>query len=208
MKAIKFSEKELEFLRQQYQDELESAQEYVEQINDILNKLGVRAKSIKEEPKEKEPKQYKKRGPKPKVKVIEPKGPPKKRGRKPKIVIQAVEHTPIPAPKPEKKAEPEKKKVAAKVKVGKKVVHKATPLKKSLAKVEPATKSLTTFEKQTSKKEIKKVFKKKPNKKRRVKGLVTLKPLSKKLPVLKSEPEPEPAPFAEPIITTIEETKE
>ena len=203
MKAIKFSEKELEFLRQQYQDELESAQEYVEQINDILNKLGVGAKSVKEEPVE--IKVYKKRGPKPKSKVVEP---PKKRGRKPKIVIPAVEHTPIPAPKPEKKAEPKKKKVAAKVKVGKKVVHKATPLKKSLAKVEPATKSLTTFEKQTSKKEIKKVFKKKPNKKRRVKGLVTLKPLSKKLPILKSEPEPELAPFAEPIITTIEETKE
>ncbi len=84
MKAINFSEKELGFLREQYQAELESSKEYVEQIIGLLNKLGVKAKNTTEEPIE--PRQYKKRGRKPKVKVAESKAAPKKRGRKPKVV--------------------------------------------------------------------------------------------------------------------------
>jgi hypothetical protein len=40
MKTIKFSEKELGFIRQQYQVELEEAEEYVENLKNILNKIG------------------------------------------------------------------------------------------------------------------------------------------------------------------------
>lgn len=101
MKAIKFSEKELEFLRLQYQDELAQAKDYVDQIIDILNKLGVPSKAIKEEAKEKEPKQYKKRGSKAKAKKVVAQKEPKKRGRKPQVSV--VENAPVPTPKPEKK---------------------------------------------------------------------------------------------------------
>ncbi|MBK7175270.1 MAG: hypothetical protein IPH84_19090 [Bacteroidales bacterium] len=47
MKAIKFSEKELELLKEQYREELASAQNYVEQIREILKKLGSTPKSQK-----------------------------------------------------------------------------------------------------------------------------------------------------------------
>ncbi len=40
MKSIKFSEKELGFIRQQYQVELEEAEEYVENLKVILKKIG------------------------------------------------------------------------------------------------------------------------------------------------------------------------
>jgi len=40
MKTIKFSEKELGFIRQQYQVELEEAEEYVENLKNILKKIG------------------------------------------------------------------------------------------------------------------------------------------------------------------------
>ena len=114
MKTIKFSNEEVSFLIGQYQDELEQAKEYVDQIVEILNKLGANAKPKKEEPAEKEPRQYKKRGSKPKAGAAEPKGAPKKRGRKPKIAAVATPET-TPAPKQDKKkAEPKKKKAAAK----------------------------------------------------------------------------------------------
>ena len=84
MKTIKFSDDELTFLRQLYTDEIDSAERYVIQIKEVLNKLGGPVRlSKKTETVENEPKVAKRRGRKPKVKVIEPEEP-KKRGRKPK----------------------------------------------------------------------------------------------------------------------------
>ena len=40
MKTIKFSDQELGFIRQQYQVELEEAEEYIENLKNILNKIG------------------------------------------------------------------------------------------------------------------------------------------------------------------------
>ena len=65
MKSIEFTDQELEFLRDQYQMELEEAENYVKSIKSVLVKLG---------------------NPKPK-KVVEPvEKQPKKRGRKPKLI--------------------------------------------------------------------------------------------------------------------------
>jgi hypothetical protein len=90
MKTIKFSEDELTFLRQLYTDELDSAERYVIQIRDVLKKLGGPYRSTKkEETFENEPKDTKRRGRKPKVKVVEPREP-KKRGRK--LREKAIEH--------------------------------------------------------------------------------------------------------------------
>jgi len=163
MKAIKFSEKELEFLREQYQDELAQAKEYVDQIIEILNKLGVREKAQKEETVEF--KVYKKRGPKPKVKVDKPKVEPKKRGRKPKIVVPILET--VPEPKPEKK---EGKKKVSKVKAGKKAVKKTAPKKKSTKEVIAAPVKEVKI---APKKEVKKVAKKKSIEKQRIDEMAT-----------------------------------
>lgn len=231
MKAIKFNEKELEFLREQYQDELTQAKEYVNQIIGLLNKLGVRSKSVKKEPIE--PNVYKKRGHKLKVKVVESKGPPKKRGRKPKVLVPAVELKPAPAPKPEKN---EFKKKVAKVKVGKKAVHKEPPLKKSTAKevtapvpevkvapkkdvkkkatkkksvkVETPPKIIPIKDvKEAPKKKVKKVAKKKSLEKRRIEEMAKSakldNPSEKKEPIIETV-----TPTVEPIIPSVEETKD
>ena len=110
MKSIKFSDKELEFIRQQYQVELEEAETYVKNIKNILNKIGVPSTAAMEEPIEQEPKVIKRRGRKPKVKKVEPKiqkkrGRPKavvtepivqkKRARKSKAVVPTNENAPI-----------------------------------------------------------------------------------------------------------------
>jgi len=69
MKTIKFTDKEIDFLRDQYEMELEEAENYIESIKNILDKLG---------------------SPEPK-KVIKPiEKSTKKRGRKPKVVKEAV----------------------------------------------------------------------------------------------------------------------
>ena len=74
MKSIKFSNDELDFLRTQYQLELEEAENYVKSIKSVLVKLG---------------------NPKPK-KVAEVVGKiPKKRGRKPNVVKEQVLAKPI-----------------------------------------------------------------------------------------------------------------
>jgi hypothetical protein len=78
MKSINFTEKELEFLRQQYTSELANAEEYVDQIIGILKKVGT--PSTTKEPVEREPKTVKRRGRKPSGKTLEKKEP-KKRGR-------------------------------------------------------------------------------------------------------------------------------
>jgi len=62
MKTISFSNQQVEFLIEQYESELILAKEYVDQIVEILNKLGVNAKAPKENIVEKEPRQYKKKG--------------------------------------------------------------------------------------------------------------------------------------------------
>jgi hypothetical protein len=57
MKAIKFSESELEFLQNHYELELLDAENYVHEIKNILKKLGVIEKEIiKEKPAKKAPK--------------------------------------------------------------------------------------------------------------------------------------------------------
>jgi hypothetical protein len=84
MKTIKFSDDELTFLRQLYTDEIDNTERYVIQIKEVLKKLGGPARLLKKtETVENELKVAKRRGRKPKVKVIEPEEP-KKRGRKPK----------------------------------------------------------------------------------------------------------------------------
>lgn len=134
MKSIKFSDEQLEFLREQYTEELANAEKYVEQVKEILKKLGAEVKASKigtDQPVKVE----KKRGRKPKVAVAEVKEP-KKRGRKPKV---AVADAPVETPvKPEKKtklkkvANSTKKQVNAKGKPAEKRVTKRT--RKSVAK--------------------------------------------------------------------------
>jgi hypothetical protein len=54
MKAIKFSETELEFLTNHYELELTEAENYISEIKNILKKLGVAGKeAIKEKPAKK-----------------------------------------------------------------------------------------------------------------------------------------------------------
>jgi hypothetical protein len=81
MKSIKFSEKELDFIRQQYQVELDEAETYVENLKNILNKIGSTPKGI--EIIEITEKKHRGRKPKgqiePTVKVV------RKRGPKPEI---------------------------------------------------------------------------------------------------------------------------
>ncbi len=92
MKSIKFSEKEIEFLREQYLEELANAEQYVEQVKEILKKLNI---SAKDEPVEKETKKDKKKDHKHKSEIKEL----KKRGRKPKGVEHKTDTIQIPEPK-------------------------------------------------------------------------------------------------------------
>jgi len=103
MKTIKFTEQEYESMIMMYMDELAEAQEYVEQIKEILKKLNA------EPDKELVAKQPQKRGRKPQVKTIE-KPEPKKLGRKPKVesVVTSLLTT---APKKVVKAVAKKKSV-------------------------------------------------------------------------------------------------
>ena len=119
MKAIIFTDQELDSMIEMYKSELELAQIEVAQIQEILKKLG--ALPAKKEVVEKEPKVGKKRGRKPSLKVVE-KDEPKKRGRKPKVVVPTPE-APITI-EPLKKVE-----IAAKVKraYNKKVSVDVTP---------------------------------------------------------------------------------
>src|ERR1039457_3320005 len=83
MKTIKFSEKELGFIRQQYQVELEEAEEYVENLKNILKKISSPEASA---PDEAIVKERKRPGRKPKVKnVITPaESAPVEKKRKPR----------------------------------------------------------------------------------------------------------------------------
>lgn len=164
MKAIKFSEKELDFLRTQYQMELEDANKYVEDVKNILNKLGVKPDAEMEPAEEKKPTR---RGRPPKAKKEKPvkKG---KRGRKPKVKIEQI----IEEPKPESKPIKEKSTKKGKIPTSKK---KVGPVEKTIP---------STVEKPTSAapKPPKPVSKKKSKKKTNRKKGIVLKNLSKPLP--------------------------
>ena len=219
MRSIKFSDQELVFMRQQYSEELASAEKYIEQIKEVLKKIGGSVKPDKEELVEKEPKQRKKRGRKPKVKVVEPKEPkkrgrkpkaalptpvvepPKKRGRKPKAVpttekAESAVATPVTKKGTKKVTLKPKKKIAPKPKIAKTTVIKKVP------KVTPSPEPVPTTEvKQAQKKEITKVVKKKNTRIRYPQRGVRLAPLSK--PLKSREPVPEPVsenpPAVEPV---------
>jgi hypothetical protein len=186
MKAINFTEKELDFLRKQYQDELESARKYAFQISEILKKLGTESPLIIEESGEQEPKVIKRRGRKPKVKTAIAREP-KKRGRKPKAV--AAE------PKvPKKRGRPFK--VA--------VLPAVTTSPETAAKEPKPILSLAA-------KEVKKIITKKKTSRRSRKwkgGRLTpmSKPIQLKEP--KEEPVEETASAIEPVVTPVNEPKE
>jgi hypothetical protein len=164
MRSIKLTEKELDFLRQQYVDELANAEQYIEQIKVILKKLGVSSDTTVEV--EKEPKERKKRGRKPKAKV-EVKVP-KKRGRKPKAASEPVKQADakgtvsasvtkpaVPAVKKAVKKVAPKKRVPKKKPVQKKVAKKAIVVKKpAVVKAKKVSKPLPKKEPLPVKKEI------------------------------------------------------
>jgi adenylate kinase len=124
MPSIKFTEIELEFLRNHYEQELIDAEMYVAEIRRILSKMG-----------------------KSKAETILGKPEKKRRGRPSKKNVAAAEATaPAPAPKKEKKASKPRKKKAKSAKgkaepkpVVKKAVKKTAPKKKAPKKaVKPA----------------------------------------------------------------------
>jgi hypothetical protein len=187
MKTITFSDKELEFLKQQYADELAGAEKYVDQVKEILNKLGVPFKPMKDQPINNEPKTLKKRGRKPKVKVIETKEP-KKRGRPrknagiPETGIVPVKNVKAVIKEVGKNAEP---------KVPKKRGRKPKAL--LIPKSEP---------KQAPAKEVKKIGRIKSTRKRNRKWKgVRLTNWSK--PIQLKEPPVEPADESGPVVETV-----
>jgi len=118
MKTIKFSDNELEFLRNHYELELMEAENYIAEIKNILKKLGAELKAeIPETPK-------KKRGRPRKVKD-EGTAMDKGSGKKADVKVVVKKERKKPGPKPKKKKITPKKKVAKKV--AKKVVKKAAP---------------------------------------------------------------------------------
>ena len=132
MKTIRLSDKEIDFLSALYEDEIQQTENYVDQLKQILAKLGKKVESgitgIKVEPK--------KRGRKPGTKKAaeKPVKVPKKRGRKPgKKVVK---------PEPEKKETPKiVKKYPFKKKKARKVLNyriKPKPLPKPAAPATPA----------------------------------------------------------------------
>ncbi len=143
MKTIKLSDEEFQLLREQYTDEHAKAVEYVNQIKDILKKLGVTIKPAKVVLLERELKIGKKRGRKPKAKVEVKE--PKKRGRKPKKVETAPVTTAKPIIKkakkrgrPKRAGVPTAKPKPTPVKKIQKVVKKPTP--KAVVKPAPEQK--------------------------------------------------------------------
>lgn len=156
MKSIKFTEQELEFLRTQYQLEMVEAEKYVQEVKNLLVKLGVKPTKTESVPERKS-----RRGRK---KVEPPKETSKlksKRGRKPK-----VEALPDKTDKPEKVSKAEKKPRVTKKKS--KLVRKPEPVPVP-EKNEPTPEKKVILKPKTKKKQS------------RRKGVV-LKSLSKPLP--------------------------
>jgi len=117
MKSIRFSESELEFLKNHYELELVEAENYIAEIRNILAKLGVLAKAASAE--KPAGRTGKKRGrPKKKETVAEDQGPAPKKAPKKKRRRKA-------AKKVVKKAEP--KKPTPKKAVAKKPAEKKAP---------------------------------------------------------------------------------
>jgi len=178
---------------QMYKDQLAEAHEYVKEVQEILKKIG--AKQAKTEVVEKEPKQVKKRGRKPSIKVVE-KAEPKKRGRKPKVVLPPVVST--IATKSLKKLV--KNKVEAKpaaIVARPKVVVEKKPDTKPVAEMKPVPKSPATIESVVGsllttapKKAVKKVTKKISPEQRRLQEMAASaklsKPFTKKASIVKS----------------------
>lgn len=182
MKSIKFTDQELDSIIQMYQDELEDAQTYITQIQNILNKINPKpsmAPMI-----DKEPKVPKKRGRKPSLKVVE-KAPPKKRGRKPKVVLPvqtdtAPEIVAIPVIKDQKPKREKKVKVLAEKKT-------KQPEPIVAASVESVVGSLLLKKPEKAKK----AGQKKQPRKQKTKGKITLVNLSKPLGRKKAETKPD-----------------
>lgn len=117
MKSIRFSESELEFLKNHYELELVEAENYITEIKNILAKLGVLAKeAIAEKP----------------AKSGKRRGRPKKKAT---VVAEAA-----PAPKKAKR-KVRRNKAAKKVAVKKAPAKKARPIK--VAPPKPAEKKVT-----------------------------------------------------------------
>jgi hypothetical protein len=142
MKSIKFSNEELNLLQKQYREELHKAEKYVEQVKEILKKLGAINESAITEGEISKPK----RGRKKKTEIQSPVviKEKKKRGRKPRMkdvadVVQVIEeNSQLPV-------EP----LAEKKKAGK--------LKKSKKSIEPvAEKEVTTARKRGGRKPVQK----------------------------------------------------
>jgi hypothetical protein len=151
MKTIKFTAKELDFVRNQYQVELEEAEKYIKNLKKIINKLGPPSKDPILDIIEKKPG---KRGRKAKVKNEKVLSLPKKRkprsdkgvkrGKRTKPAVSAVENktpvpgltntvkSPVPAIKPKKTG----KKNTRRKKQGLRLVNLRKPLTK---KEEPTT---------------------------------------------------------------------
>lgn len=186
MRSIKFSESELEFLREHYKTEIEAAEKYIVTAKEILRKLGAPVKSILTAIPEKA---VKVRGRKPGKKATvdttqKPSTPPKKRGRKPKSV--STEESTMPSRDVPAILEKKKKQPSLKL--------KKAPEKK----IEPSVKKGPDLEPKTiipsSPKVEKPIVKKKRTNKRPRKGIF-LTPLSKPLKKKpSSELQSEPAP--------------
>jgi hypothetical protein len=129
MKSIRFSPNELEFLRDHYEFELLEAEKYVEELKQILRKLGAEVKpEVGEEVKKKRgrPRKNKADG---RGRKAEGKGK-KKEGKRRKEELGAELQSTKAAAKKEKKA-PVKKKIARKRKKG---LKRAIPAKKTQIK--------------------------------------------------------------------------
>jgi hypothetical protein len=165
MKTINFSDRELESMIEMYRAELEEAQMYISQIQELLKKLG--AQPVKAEVLEKEPKVAKKRGRKAQtVKVAIEDKPKAKRGRKAKVLVPTPE--PLVPVKPvekviKKKPKSEKNSVAKQATVPiAKITPVATKPKKEVVKHEPKPKKIAAKAKAEKKPVTKPAPKKKP----------------------------------------------
>jgi hypothetical protein len=178
MKAIKFSDSELAFIKEHYESELESAEKYIVHVKEILAKLGVPKRLPIDVLPNKEEKIAKKRGRRPGKKTAGSTDAPKKRGRPPKS--GSTEKQPelekvVPEIKQEKKKPTLKLKRKQRVQVE----------KPAIDKIEVS--AVTPEGKDSAQKKIKKPTKRRAYKRR--KGKVFLAALSK--PLKKKEPVPE-----------------
>lgn len=157
MKSIKFTAQELELLRNQYQLELVEAEKYVQEIKNILEKLG--------------------------VPQIEDKNPPKKKPGRKREPVTPVEETPVKKGKRGRKPKEQSLPIAPVetiVTIPEKVKKEKTPKKEKPLKSVPESIVEIIIPEPPKKKEVpkKKTTRKSSNKR---KGVV-LKNLSKPLP--------------------------